>query len=138
MSEFMTELAKTAEKMGESISKGIDGAKLKWAVMRLKSSLDGCYLELGKYISDHRDTLSEEECIDHITTLYEKIDGMKEDIALLKEALPKSKCVCRACGKAYKKEFGFCPFCGQKKGTPPVQETVPDETPATAEEAESN
>lgn len=115
MSDFMTELAKTAEKMGENIGKGIDSAKLKWAIMRLKSNLEGCYTELGKYISDHRDDLTEDECLEHIAQLYEKIDRMKENIALLQEAFPKAKSVCRVCGRSYKKEYGFCPFCGSKK-----------------------
>lgn len=127
MSEFMTELAKTAEKMGESISKGIDGAKLKWAIMRLKSSLESKYLELGKYISDHREELTEEACLDRITMLYEKIDSMKEDIALLKEAMPKAKNVCRACGKSYKKEYDFCPFCGEKKESGKTKKAAAEE-----------
>ena len=137
MSEFMSELAKTAEKMGVSISKGIDGAKLKWAIMRLKSSLEGSYLELGKYISDHRDSLTEDECIDQITSLYEKIDGLKEDIALLREALPKSKNVCRTCGKTYKKEFEFCPFCGEKKATVNAAEEDIDADVDTEESVET-
>ncbi len=131
MSDFLVELGKTAEKMGDSIGKGIDSAKLRFSVLRLKSDLEASYTELGKYISDHREDLTEDDCLERIAALYEKIDRQKENISLLQEALPRAKSICRACGRSFKREFSYCPYCGSKK----IEKPEPEPKPAPCDEA---
>lgn len=118
MSEFMDGLSKAAETAKETVGKGVDFAKLKWAILRLQGELEDSYTALGKYLSDHRDELSEENCLQKITALYEKIDKQKSDLALLKAAKPgggSAKPTCAGCGATLQEGDAFCPKCGKKR-----------------------
>lgn len=139
MAEIMEGLSKAAEFARDTAKKGVDSAKLKWAILRLEGSLEDSYTTLGKFLSDNRDRLTDEKCLAKITALYEQIDKQKSDLELLKEAKPLTrKPSCPSCGKTLRREDVYCPGCGKKveSGTAATEVTeMPAneaETPAEA------
>lgn len=120
--EAIVALSRAADDARELVGKGVDYAKLKWTLLRLESNLEESYLTLGKYLSDHRDELVDEECLKRITFLYQRIDSQKEEIARLTAIKAGSRKLCPACGTPLRANDLYCPRCGKKTGSAAIEE----------------
>lgn len=100
--------------VGQKAGQIVDVSKLRLNAADLNNEISKRYESLGRLVYDAKKTENSssdlvEECIAVIDDLYEQLDEVNDQIALIKNLIK-----CKSCGYENSQEAVFCSRCGAK------------------------
>ncbi len=123
--------------VGQTAGKLVDISKLRYSAGELNSEISKRFEALGREVYESAKNLDNppefiRENVEAIERLYERLETVNEQIAILKNRVK-----CKNCGFENGQEAVYCNRCGVKLAEAPVEEEQPCGSPACEETKET-